>query len=193
MLLAALDTPIKTDFSLTARPDHLRLYGSAYDLSVPACPTLFLRKQCHRFCTWETKLTFHPASAHAEAGTVLWWNYSTHSSIGIRLSPHTGTRVIRFRSATGGLLERRLSRAESDVVLIIQCGELYRFGFKELLDSNGEHGDSGVDWIGEVSNKIMTRAPLIGQPFAGMMLGLYSFGERQKCFAPADFSYAEFR
>lgn len=45
--------------------------------------------------------------------------------------------------------------------------------------------------MGEVSNEVMTRDPPVGAPFTGMMLGLYAFGELERCLVPADFRYAE--
>ncbi|KAE8394498.1 glycosyl hydrolase [Aspergillus alliaceus] len=183
------NTPVRTDYSLTERPNHLRLHGGPYNLSVPTCPTLLLRKQTHRYCTWETRLSFLPNSAHTEAGTVVWWNYFTYSSLGIRLSPtKEGARVVRFRPAEGKVIDRELQSVESDIVLIIECGNQYRFGFQEV---GGD--DVKTQWIGEVKNSTMTQSPPVGAPFTGMLLGLYAFGERQRCLAPADFAYAEFR
>lgn len=187
------DTPVKSDYSLTERPGYLRLHGGPYNLSAPACPTLFLRKQTHRHCTWETRLTFRPTSPQTEAGTTVWWNYFTYSSIGIRLSPTKmdGTRIVRFRPAEGQTIDVELTDAASDVVFLITCGDAYRFGFKEV---QGNEDLGGVNWIGEVKNRTMTEAPLsVGAPFTGMMLGLYAFGELQRCLVPADFAYAEFR
>ncbi|KAF7596056.1 hypothetical protein BBP40_003837 [Aspergillus hancockii] len=183
------NTPTRTDYSLTERPSHLRLHGGPYNLSVPGCPTLFLRKQTHRYCTWETRLSFHPQSPHTEAGTVLWWNYFTYSSIGIRLSStKEGARIVRLQLAEGEIIARELNSARSDVVFVIECGDRYRFGFKEVDNNAAE-----IQWIGEVDNSTMTRSPPVGAPFTGMMLGLYAFGERQRCLIPADFAYAELR
>lgn len=180
---------MRTDYSLTERANHLRLHGGPYNLSVPSCPTLFLRKQIHHYCTWETKLSFSPQSQHTEAGTVVWWNYFTYSSIGIRLSPtKEGARIVRFRPAEGEVIDRELRSAVSDVVFFIECGDQYRFGFKEVNGTSSE-----TQWIGEVQNSTMTQSPPVGAPFTGMMLGLYAFGERQRCLLPADFGYAEFR
>ncbi|BAE55534.1 unnamed protein product [Aspergillus oryzae RIB40] len=171
------NTPMRTDYSLTERPNHLRLHGGPYNLSVPSCPTLFLRKQIHHYCTWETKLSFSPESQHTEAGTVVWWNYFTYSSIGIRLSPtKEGARIVRFRPAEGEVIDRELRSAVSDVVFFIECGDQYRFGFKEVNGTSSE-----TQWIGEVQNSTMTQSPPVGAPFTGMMLGLYAFGERQRC------------
>ncbi|KAJ5577461.1 Concanavalin A-like lectin/glucanase subgroup [Penicillium hispanicum] len=177
------NTPSTMDYTLTERPSHLRLYGGPYNLSVPACPTLFLRKQTHRYCRWETKLSFHPTSEHTEAGTVLWWNYFTHSSIGIRKKG--GHRVIHFQPSEGDTSQKTLGDTEY-VTLFIECGNEYRFGYREPTDSD-------VHWIGIVTNRAATKAPPVGAPFTGMMLGLYTFGERQRCLTPADFAYAQFQ
>lgn len=151
------DTPFTVDYSLTERPGYLRLYGGPYNLSVPASPTLFLRKQIHRFCTWETKLTFQPTSIHTEAGTVVWWNYFTYSSLGIRKKGDD--RIICFRPSEGELVERQLDLA-TDVVLVVQCGNEYRFGYRESSSPQ-------ITWIGTLSNKAATRSPPIGAPFTG--------------------------
>ncbi|GIJ91269.1 hypothetical protein Asppvi_010234 [Aspergillus pseudoviridinutans] len=181
------NTPVKIDYSLTERPNHLRLHGGPYNLSSSACPTLFLRKQTSHHCTWETRLSFLPSSIHVEAGTVVYWNYFTNSSIGIRLSTE-GKRIVRFRPAEGAIVDREVGPS-SDLFFLIECGDKYRFGFKEVIET----GESPTQWIGEVANSVMTRAPPVGAPFTGMMLGLYSYGELQKCLTPADFHYAEFR
>ncbi|CAI7677739.1 hypothetical protein N7533_003380 [Penicillium manginii] len=175
------NTPFTSDFSLTERPNHLRLYGGPYDLAVPACPTLFLRKQTHLVCTWETKLSFNPTSEHTEAGTVLWWNYFTYTCLGIRAQG--GKRIIRFQPSEDNIVEEEIDLT-SDVILTIQCGSEYRFGYRQqnLAD---------IRWVGTISNKAATKAPPIGACFTGMMFGLYAFGERHRVLSPADFEYAQ--
>ncbi|KAJ5169245.1 uncharacterized protein N7482_004839 [Penicillium canariense] len=178
-----LDTPLSVDYSLTERPNHLRLYGGPYTLSVPACPTMFLRKQIHRFCTWETNLSFYPSSEHTEAGAVVWWNYFTYTSLAIRRQGNR--RVIRFRPSEGDMNENTL-KLTGDVVLMIECGYEYRFGYRDSSSSQ-------TVWIGTVTNQVTTKGPPVGAPFTGMMLGLYAFGDCQRCPTPADFAYAQFR
>ncbi|KAJ5619121.1 glycosyl hydrolase [Penicillium lagena] len=193
------NTTDKTDYSIMNNPSRLRLHGGPYNLSVPASPTLLLRKQTHRFCVWETKLSFHPTAEHEEAGSVVWWNYLTYSSIGIRKVDYGNNgdatakaRIIRFRSADCEVVERKLHSFDSDVVLLIRCGDSrYEFGFKELGKSENEMLEP--QWLGGVSNETMTRPPPIGLAFSGMLLGLYAFAEFRKCTEPADFHYAEFR
>ena len=138
-------------------------------------------------------MSFRPTSVQTEAGTTVWWNYFTYSSIGVRLSPtgQEGTRIVRFRPAKGETVDLELASSASDVIFVVECGDAYKFGFKEV----GVNDDQGmVHWIGEVKNRTMTEASIpVGAPFTGMMLGLYAFGELQRCLVPADFEYAEFR
>ena len=178
-----LDTPFVKDYSLTECPNHLRLYGGPYNLSVPASPTMFLRKQTHQICTWETELFFQPTVDETEAGTVVWLNYFTYSSIGVRKD--SKGRFIRFRPSEGDIVEHRLD-FKTAVTLTVDCGSEYRFGYREGTESD-------IHWIASVSNSAATAAPPVGANFTGMMLGVYAFGERQRCLDPADFAYAEFR
>ncbi|KAL1632632.1 hypothetical protein SLS56_003531 [Neofusicoccum ribis] len=188
------NTPLKKDFSLMERPGFLRLHGGPYSLSTPACPTLFLRKQTRDPATWETKLSFRPDSPHTEAGTVVYWNQHNYSSIGIRVATDGGggasKRIIRFRPAEGAVVEEELASWDSDVVLTIKSEGGFALGFREELDGKGS---GATRWVGQVSRQVMTRDPDVGAAFTGMMLGVYAFGELEKCFAPADFAYAEFR
>lgn len=87
------------------------------------------------------------------------------------------------------MVEKELSTQRSGVLLVIECGEQYRFGFGE---DDSPTFPCQITWVGEVSNNTMTRAPPVGASFTGMMLGLYAFGERQPCLTPADFEFAEF-
>ena len=187
-----VDTPQTIDFSLTEKPGLLRLYGGPYSLSSPTCPTLFLRKQSTRSVTWETKLTFTPKSPRTEAGTVIWWNYLNNSSIGIRMShSNNSQRILRFRSSVGEELSTPLESLTSDVKLFVECGDMYKLGYIEMLDDKPE--ENCIKWLGRVENDVMIADPKIGAPFTGTLLGLYAFGELEGCLTPADFHYAEFR
>ncbi|KAL4742679.1 glycosyl hydrolase [Aspergillus similis] len=223
------NTPLKKDYALlSTQPDRntrtngsLRLLGAPYTLSTPSCPTLFLRKQSARYCTWETKLRFFPDSVNVEAGTAVYLNYFTFISMGIRLSSsHAETkersledvgekerkRIIRFTPSnthktpgfSSNAVDFPLVSSTSAVVLRIECGDSYRFGFREVrADADTDPGAKqpemrDVQWVGEVSNRALVEAPLpIGAPFTGVMLGLYSVGDREAVRAPADFEYVQ--
>ena len=120
---------------------------------------------------------------------MVWWNYFCYSSIGIRQCPtNPNERLIRFRPAEGEIVERSLLRKTSEVVFVIECSTSgYQFGYQEVTN-----GVQNVQYIGRVDNHVMTRDPPVGAPFTGMMLGLYAFGEMERCLAPADFQFAEF-
>jgi hypothetical protein len=88
-----------------------------------------------------------------------------------------------------------LNEVNSEVVLAIECGDQYRLGFREIIaDGNEAEIEEGeVQFVASVSNSTMTRDPVIGAAFTGMMLGIYAFGKLEPCLVPADFEYAGFR
>jgi hypothetical protein len=110
-------------------------------------------------------------------------NYFTYSSLGIRKTDKG--RSILFRPSEEETVEFELGTA-TDIILTIECGTEYRFGYREDTETT-------FHWIGSVAKSAATRAPPVGANFTGMMMGLYAFGERQRCLTPADFAYAEFR
>ncbi|KAL4876696.1 glycosyl hydrolase [Aspergillus karnatakaensis] len=204
------NTPPKKDYTLLPEKGILRLHGAPYTLSTPACPTLFLRKQTHRFGLWETRLSFLPNSGNVEAASVVYLNYYTWVSVGVRLDPDSaaaegGKRVIRFTTsniesdakAPPKTKDFPLGTVDGDVVLLIEMGDRYRFGFREVTNDDSEEAGNAngkVNWVGEVSNRAIVNAPLpIGAPFTGVMLGVYSGGDREAVLADADFKYVEIK
>ncbi|XP_014551561.1 glycoside hydrolase family 43 protein [Bipolaris victoriae FI3] len=188
------NTPVRQDFSMTARSNELTLYGGPYTLSMPACPTLFLRKQKHWPVIWETQLDFQPEARRVEAGTVVWWNHTCYASIGITLVERDGRlqRAVRLTDPDKEVKEAVISE-QGAVKLIIESTETsYRLGYRDVNHDAHEANESWT-WLGNIDTQVMTRAPEVGQPFTGMMMGLYSFGEMQPVLSPAHFAYAEFR
>lgn len=152
---------------------------------------MFLRKQSARRTRWSTQLNFQPTSGRTEAGTVVWWNYLTYSSIGVRRAAD-GSRIIRFKPAEGPEKTIGLETGDADVLLVVDCQDLYyRLGFQEVKDGSSD-GVGEIAWAGSVSTDIMTRDPSVGAAFTGMMLGLYAFGEMERCLVPAVFMFAAF-
>lgn len=171
-----VDTTVRKDSSSTARPGYLTLHSGPYTLSLPTSPTLFLRKQKHWPVVWETEVDFQPKISRVEAGTTVWWNYTCFASIGIR-SPGLGDdkrRIVRFTPpANAGENKDQETSEEGSVKFIIDCTPTsYRLGFRERQTQNNDQWT----WLGEVDTQVLTRNPEIGQPFTGMMMGLYSFG-----------------
>lgn len=155
---------------------------------------MFLRKQTARQTLWSTQLNFQPSSTRAEAGTVLWWNYFTYSSIGLRMDS-SGDRFVYFRPAEGPTQSWCLRTPDADVLLLIKCEELqYIFGFREVVEGHETLpiNDGCIMWVGSVSTDVMTRDPEVGAAFTGMMMGLYAFGDMERCLEPAKFKFAAF-
>lgn len=182
----------ESDCSLTARSGYLRLYGGPYRLSSPNSPTALFRKQLHRQGVWRTRLSFEPDSPNCEAGTAVYWNYCTWSSIGVRKAA-SGARQVVLTPSEGEIISVDLNTNNAEVVLAIECQEVkYRFGFNEMAKADKKSPENGVRWLAEVSTESMTRDPPVGLPFTGMMFCLYAFGEMQRSLTPADYAYAEF-
>lgn len=95
------DTPLKKEWSLTERRNHLRLWGGPYNLQSLESPTMLLRKQISSRGLWSTHLDFEPSKDSYEAGIVLYWNVYTSASIGVSASRDgSGRREIRHRYPT---------------------------------------------------------------------------------------------
>jgi beta-xylosidase len=88
LITAIPDTPLKREWSLTARPGHLRLYGGCYDLSSPESPTMLLRKQTDFYQTFQATLDFQPSRVGYEAGIAVWYSMYSYASIGIGIASH---------------------------------------------------------------------------------------------------------
>ncbi|KAF3079638.1 hypothetical protein TWF102_002789 [Orbilia oligospora] len=191
-------TPLKQEYSLTSRRGFLRLHGGPYNLTVPECPTMLLQRQIRANIVWTTELEFYPDRKTYEAGTVVWWNSYTFSSVGIRVT-ESGQRYIAVKQAfdgKGGFEESQheLPEGKFPVQLHIKALPLeYHLGFSFPTGGEPDHHlkrtKTDITWLSSVSTRTMTLLPPIGNAFAGMMFGVYSFGELERCLVPADFSY----
>jgi beta-xylosidase len=113
MLTAIQDTPLKNEWSLSARTGHLRLYGGCYDLSSPESPTMLLRKQTDFYQTFQATLDFQPSRVGYEAGIAVWYSMYSYASIGIRIASHeTGAegRALVVKLPTSDVGVARVSR-----------------------------------------------------------------------------------
>lgn len=182
-----------SDISLTERSGYLRLHPGPYKLSSPASPVALFRKQVHKQGIWRTRLSFLPEIAATEAGTVVYWNYFTWSSIGVRRAP-SGGREVTFTPVEGDKASAELKSPGSEVDLVIECQpSKYRFGYHEVEEgARRVASEAHISWLGDIATASMIVDPPIGMSFTGMMLGLYGYSEMQRGLAPADFAFAEF-
>lgn len=70
-------TPVRQEWSLTAKSGHLTLWGNPFRIDQLESPALLCRKQQYHAGVWETILDFAPETEYEEAGTAVFWsNYS---------------------------------------------------------------------------------------------------------------------
>lgn len=188
------NTAVKSsDISLSSRPGFLRMRPGPYKLSTPTSPTALFRKLTHSTGVWKTRLSFFPDVLHSEAGTVAYWNYFTWASIGIRRNSN-GEREIAFTSTDGDTKTTNIALPKAEVDLVIGLvGTTVQFGFQEVKPMMTRvPTDASIIWIGQVLSESLTKSPPVGNPFTGLMLGIYAFAEVDSSASYADFAFAEF-
>lgn len=181
------NTPLKREHSLLERKNHLRLWGGPYNLQALESPTMVLRKQNFARGIWETKLDFQAQHKHCEAGTVVYWNSYTFSSIGICKGSNGESRVIRFKSPTSPGEFMTTDHPLNHMGPIKLATRFSEAGY--TLGYAGDD-DEAYHWLEHISMEALTVDPPRGMAFTGMMFGLYAYGELQKCLEPADFAFA---
>ena len=189
------NTPLKpeSEISLTERPGYLRIHAGPNKLSSPSPPSAIFRKLLHLEGVWKARVAFFPDKARTEAGTVAYWNYFTYCSIGVGCNSE-GARQIVFTSSSGDRSIAAVASPKAEIDLVTTIGaHTLQFGFQEV-HPNAERvsADSGIHWLGEVKSETLTRSPLVGNPFTGLLLGLYAFSEMKESQIFADFAFAEF-
>jgi beta-xylosidase len=114
LLNQTLDTPLKKEWSLSARPGYLRLHGGCYDLESPESPTLLLRKQTAFHQRFQATLDFEPSREGYEAGIVVWWSMYSFASIGITIS----------LSPAGSKKKAVILRLPTETIGVMRVGDL---------------------------------------------------------------------
>ncbi|ORY54556.1 glycosyl hydrolase [Pseudomassariella vexata] len=190
------NTPLKQCYTLTERPDFLRLYGNCYDLTWPEAPAMLLIKQSSYTESFHAKMEFGPSQPGYEAGVVLWWSQYSHATMGITLQElpngdQVRTAICRKPTGHAGVMEetgcRLASTQKQGLVGVSMTTELHietqPTGYKLSLRAN-----DGVKLEVEFPASNLTVMPPVGGAFTGVMFGLYSFGKGEPVLDPADFS-----
>jgi len=179
----SLRNPRAEDWSLTERPGHLQLIGSAVTLDEEDSPAWVGRRQRHFDCSATVSLDFEPRSDDEEAGLTAFMNKDHHYEIGVRLEQ--GLRVVFVRRRIGSLQAVAAScpLADGNVVLRIEAESLmYRFAFSE----------DGEKWRQLAEGETRYLAAEVAGGFTGVYLAMYATGNGKTCAAPADFDWFEY-
>ncbi|KAL4976293.1 glycosyl hydrolase [Aspergillus desertorum] len=191
-----LRSPLKREYSLTDNPGSLSLYGNAYRIFDPECPSMLLQKQPAVSVDWRVGLRFAPENALEEAGTAVWWSQFAYASIGLRMSEAGKGYEISFRGYTGegDRFEETVHPIEwnTNIELLIRA----RPAKYELLFSvagSGTRADAGFTKLGEIMSSALTvRHPGRESPKTGTHFAVYAQGAYgMPCLQPALFSLAE--
>ncbi|KAH6657776.1 glycosyl hydrolase [Truncatella angustata] len=188
-------TPLKTCYTLTERPGHLRIYGNCYDLSWPEAPAMLLRKQSSYTETFHAKLQFNPSETGYEAGVVLWWSQYSYASIGItllQLPDGTQKKTVLHRypanqaAETIQLAPLLREHNEAETTDLPGTAEFRIESQPTKYNLSLSLGNEKLEF--SVLAEDLTIMPPVGGSFCGTMYGVYSFGKGEPVLDPADFS-----
>ncbi|KAH7346824.1 hypothetical protein BKA65DRAFT_537416 [Rhexocercosporidium sp. MPI-PUGE-AT-0058] len=142
------NTPLKKGWSLTERPGWLTIHGGCYDLKSPEAPTMLLRRQTAFEQVFSVVLDFKPKKAGGEKAV-----------------------IFKIPTDVSDEFEEHLHTLEHDgpVALEIKATKMAYF----VSIKNSRSGNMATEVI--VESKFMTKTPPVGQPFLGVMFGLYAF------------------
>jgi len=179
--------PQARDWSLKARPGHLRLMGSASTLDDVQSQSAVVQRQRHFDVRCRTKLDFEPSRDHEEAGLFVRAREGFHYDLALR---HVnGERQVQLVSTIEGkrVTVGSQSARQGPIVLEVEaCARHYTFsaairGRQRVLGA--------LPTLPLSSETISQRGPM---HFTGAMIGLYATGHGQRSRSPADFDWFEY-
>jgi alpha-N-arabinofuranosidase len=178
-----LRAPDPKKFSLSERPGHLRLTGSAHGLDDVAAPAWVGRRQAHFDVKVAASLEFTPTTRNEEAGLVVRMNERHHYEIFVTL--RDGMRVAVLRRRIGSLVAEVASKplSHGNVVLEIAADkDKYVFS---CSDAEGEQRR-----LGEGETRYLSTEVAGG--FTGVYFGMYATGNGAPCAGLADFDWFDY-
>jgi alpha-N-arabinofuranosidase len=170
-------------WSLTERPGHLRLHGSATTLDDVGAPAFVGRRQRHFDCRAETLLEFEPRRDGDEAGLTALMNERHHYEIA--LTRRGGERRIIVRRCIGDLQKVVADRPAGTGPLRLQIRaepRTYAFGCARA--------GGPIETLVEGAARYLSTEVAAG--FTGVYFAMYATGNGRPCGAPADFDWFEY-
>lgn len=178
-----LRNPHAEDWSLAARPGHLRLNGSEISFKEKDSPAYVCRRQTAFDIVASTKLDFSPVSSNEEAGLVIRGNDKNHYDLLVTL--HAGKRVVMLRET----LKDKVTRTEyreipaGEIILQIAATEReYSFSMRKQ--------DGAAELIATALTKNLSTEVIGG--FTGVFIGMYASGNGAANTHPADFDWFDY-
>src|SRR5579875_203446 len=178
-----LRDPHAQDWSLTARPGWLRLYGSPLTLDDQDSPAFIGRRQRHFSCRARALLEFTPQNEGEEAGLTILANEKHHYEIALTLID--GVRSVIVRRRIGDLVAIVASQATGDgpIVLEIQAdAEMYTFVYTQPGQAPRMLATGATRYLSSE----------VAASFTGVYLGMCATGRGRVSSAPADFDWFDY-
>jgi xylan 1,4-beta-xylosidase len=180
--------PNSRDWSLTARPGHLRLQGSRFSLSEMGPVSFVGRRQQHLAMRCRTLLDFSPARSNEEAGLAVRSDEDCHYLLRVRAGhPGLVIELVERLDGTSRVVRERKMRAGPAVLEIAATAREYQF-------RAGPPSRPSI--LGVLSTRPLS-AECVSRPrrmcFTGVYLGMYATGNGERSKAPADFDWFEYQ
>jgi len=175
--------PHAEDWSLTARPGFLRLYGSKISLQEKDSPVFVCRRQTSFNVTVSTNIDFTPTDPNEEAGLVIRGNDTNHYDFLITM--YEGKRVVMYREYLQDKVVKTAYKEipDGDIILWINgTPSHYRFS----VQPEGKD----PEWVATALTRNLSTEVIGG--FTGVFIGMYASGNGTKNQYPADFDWFDY-
>jgi alpha-N-arabinofuranosidase len=180
--------PNAGDLSLTARPGHLRLMGSAATLDDVASPALVVRRQQHFRARVRAALEFAPREAGEEAGLTVRARESFHYDLAVKRAATGREAVLTSRIAGASTVVGRAPLPDGPVTLEIAADETsYTFAVAS--------GGGPAQKLGALPARTLSAEEIGSRErhhFTGVVIGPYATGHGKRSTVPADFDWFEY-
>ncbi|MBO7744344.1 glycoside hydrolase family 43 protein [Paenibacillus sp. MWE-103] len=176
-----LRSPDPRNWSLTAKPGCLTLFGSEATLNDTGVAAFVGRRQQHFSFRASARLTFAPERDGEEAGLVVYMNERFHYEIAV--ARQAGARKLLFRRRLGTLwkVEHEMPWPADSIVLSVHADtNAYRFGFAENEDRAPVRFGQG---------ECSMLATEVAGGFTGVFIAMYATGSGTRSVTPAYFDW----
>lgn len=182
-----LRNPNAEDWSLAARPGHLRLTGSKVTLDEVGSPALVARRQEHFGFRARTRLDFEPKSANEEAGLAVRANEDFYAAIAVTQAAGGRHALLRTRLLGQSTLGKNVSLEPGPVELEV-AATASRYEFFVYVGKN--RVSLGTLDAKEISTEKIWRPGFVY--FTGAFVALFASGNGKRSTAPADFDWFDY-
>jgi xylan 1,4-beta-xylosidase len=180
-----LRNPNPALYSLSERPGHLRLRGSADGLDDVASPAWLGRRQSHFALRIATCLEFRPSTEREEAGLVVHMNEQHHYEMFVTRRNGTPSVVVRRRIGTlrAEVACQPLPSDDSRCVLAVDADRT------KYVFSHGT-SEGTLQPLAEGETRYLSTEVAGG--FTGIYLAMYASGNGVASAGPADFDWFDY-